>query len=246
MQAEVPRQRIDRFQELGLVKGSFTKRLSKIVPIELLKILINFYVLIKQIEQSYVKAVPVHEVKKIIAKLKNLFRKSFLTEKEFQNLSESLWNEVWKSKEFTNAKRSEVKRALQVIDGKRKNNALDVLIFGLISELKYRTHKPHYDLVANVLLEQNILDKEVLEGEVLRKRFSRLPTSHMLGKCQICFHWFYDYKTVMNKIFSGFSRGEVPIPILLSFTIGNPPPPKYHSLRPSQLSSELRRVLSIL
>lgn len=151
------------------LKGEYSNKILELLGIESIATGLGFYELIKTTSKETDKRFPYRDLKRVAIILKKHEKKSLLQGAD--ELFKTICEKYIENDNFEDECAQELKEVWQAQKGRPQDVALNVLIFGLVHDLKMNTGKPKYGLVADFLAEQNIL--ELAEDEV-RKRFKRM------------------------------------------------------------------------
>lgn len=145
------------------------KKISDVIPSERLESYLNLYHFIRSFPIE-LNDFPYEEFGKILIALNKLVEKGFCNQFFSEKVQESIITHIYEIMGYSPL----VKQAL-VKRGAPRYHALDALIYCLISDLRYSTGKPNYELARAFLIENNTIT-EAYSFDDLQKRFKRLKS----------------------------------------------------------------------
>ena len=152
----------------SLKKGTATRKLFDLIPIENIRAYIGIYREMKKTEiKKYTDITPEGEITKIRKSLERLVARGYLTKDSSRHFLGELIKTMAKS---DIAMESFISRDMNK-EGFPEDRALNFLIYALIYDCKHYTKKYNYELVGDFLDEQGIAD---LYCEDIGKRYRRL------------------------------------------------------------------------
>ncbi|MCX5804385.1 MAG: hypothetical protein NTU69_12805 [Proteobacteria bacterium] len=159
-----------------------TKELCQLIPVENIAYYCWIYHGIKEMElYSREDDGPQYKLSRITKELQKLKRQEWVNDNNFKDILLKLFSSMSIDKLLKLSFSEMLKKGRPVPHNKKRRSrkkdwALNFLVYALIFDLKSYTKKPHYDLVFNFLKNLGIIpdDQDRVTSDHLRKRFQRL------------------------------------------------------------------------